>query len=105
MDDEISRDLWAAVREFPFLPGVSFSSKLTLPVTASVEALSDIESSPALSGVDALCLSRPARGVTLVSVNGEDEQAVSAARFLENLADSLGGRIMFSGIRRELRRR
>ena len=103
MDDEISRDLWAAVREFPFLPGVSFSSKLTLPVTASVEALSDIESSPALSGVDALCLSRPARGVTLVSVNGEDEQAVSAARFLENLADSLGGRIMFSGIRRELR--
>ena len=103
MDDEISQDLWAVAREFPFLPGVSFSSKLTLPVTASVEALSDIESSPALSGVDALCLSRPARGVTLVSVNGEDEQAVSAARFLENLADSLGGRIMFSGIRRELR--
>lgn len=103
MTDEISRDLWAAAREFPFLPGVSFSSKLTLPVTASVEALSDIESSPALSGVDALCLSRPARGVTLVSVSGEDEQAVSAARFLENLADSLGGRIMFSGIRRELR--
>ena len=103
MDDEISRDLWAAAREFPFLPGASFSSKLALPVTASVEALSDIESSPALSGVDALCLSRPTRGVTLVSVSGEDEQAVGAARFLENFADSLGGRIMFSGIRRELR--
>ncbi len=103
MDDEISRDLWVAAREFPFLPGVSFSSKLTLPVTASIEALSDIESSPAFSGVDALCLSRPARGVTLVSVNGEDEQVVSVARFLENLADSLGGRIMFSGIRHELR--
>lgn len=105
MDDECSKDLWAAAREFPFSAEAGFSSRLALPVTASVEVLSDIESSPALSGVTALCLSRPARGVTLVSVNGESEQAVNAARFLENLADSLGGRIMFSGIRPELRER
>lgn len=103
MDDECSRDLWVAAREFPFSTEVDFSSKLALPVTGSIEVLSDIESNPALSGVTVRCLSRPPRGVTLVSVSGESEQAVGAARFLENLADSLGGRIMFSGIRRELR--
>lgn len=102
MDDECSKDLWTAAREFPFSPEVSFSSKLALPITGSIEVLSDIESNPALSGVTVHCLSRPARGVTLVSVRGESEDAVGAARFLENLADSLGGRIMFSGIRREL---
>ena len=105
MDDEFSRDLWGAAREFPFSAEASFSSKLALPVMASVEVISDIESSPALSGVAALCLSRPARGVTLVSVSGESEEVVSAAHFLENLADSHGGRIMFSRIRRELRDR
>lgn len=106
MGDEDSRELWDSAREFPFSSGASFSSKLTLPVTASVEALSGIESNPALSGgVTARCLSRPARGVALVSVDGDGEEAVRAARFLENLADSHGGRIMFSGIRRELRER
>ena len=105
MDDECSKDLWAAVREFPFSAEVDFSSKLALPVTGSIEVLSDIESNPALSGVTVRCLSRPARGVTLLSVSGESEQAAGAARFLENLADSLGGRIMFSGIRRELRKK
>ncbi len=105
MGDEDSRELWALAREFPFSSAVSFSSKLTLPVTASIEILSDIESDPALSGVTVRCLCRPARGVALVSVSGEGEEAVRAARFLENLADSLGGRIMFSGVRRELRER
>ena len=103
--DEESRELWDSAREFPFSSGGSFSSKLTLPVTASIGILSDIESSPVLSGVTVRCLSRPARGVALVSVSGEDEEAVAAARFLENLADSPGGRIMFSGVRSELRER
>ncbi len=105
MDNERSQNLWDAVREFPFSPEASFSSKLTLPVTGSIEVLSDIESNPALSGVTVRCLSRPARGVALVSVSGESDRAVGVARFLENLADSLGGRIMFSGIRHELRER
>lgn len=105
VDDERSQDLWDSVREFPFSPEASFSSKLTLPVTDSVEVLSDIESSPALSGITVRCLSRPTRGVALVSVSGKDDGVVSAARFLENLADSLGGRIMFLGIRNELRER
>ena len=103
--DEDSRELWDSAREFPFSPGASFSSKLALPVTASIEVLSGIESSPALSGVAVRCLSRPARGTALISVSGDGEDAVGAARFLENLADSLGGRIMFPGVRRELRER
>ena len=105
MGNEDSQELWDSAREFPFSSGASFSSKLTLPVTASIEILSDIESNPALSGTTVRCLSRPARGVALVSVSGEAEEAVKAARFLENLADSLGGRIMFSRVRRELRER
>ena len=105
MDDERSRELWNAVREFPFSLKGGLSSKLTLPVTGSIEVLSDIESAPAISGVTVRCLSRPARGVALVSVSGEDEGAVEAARLLENLADSLGGRIMFSGIPNGLRER
>ncbi len=105
MGDEDSRGLWDSAREFPFSSGASFSSKLTLPVAASIEILSDIESNPALLGVAVRCLCRPARGVALVSVSGEGEEAVRAARFLENLADSLGGRIMFSGVRCELRER
>lgn len=105
MDNQDSQELWDSAREFPFSSGASFSSKLTLPVTASIEILSDIESNPALSGVAVRCLSRPARGVALVSVSGGDEEAVRAAHSLENLADSLEGRIMFSGIRRELRER
>lgn len=103
--DEDSQELWDSAREFPFSSGASFSSKLTLPVTSSIEILSDIENNPALSGTTVRCLSRPARGVALVSVSGEGEEAVKAARFLENLADSLGGRIMFSKVRRELRER
>lgn len=103
--DEDSRELWDLAREFPFSPGAVFSSKLTLPVTASIEILSGIESSTALSGVTVRCLSRPARGVALVSVSGEDGEVVSAARALGNLADSLGGRIMFPGIRDDLRER
>ena len=105
MGDEDSQQLWDAAREFPFSSGASFSSKLALPVTASIEVLSDIESNPAPSGVTVRCLSRPARGAALVSVSGEGEEVVGAARFLENLADSLGGRIMFSGVRSELRER
>ncbi len=105
MDDQDSQELWHSAREFPFSSGGSFSSKLALPVTASIEILSDIESNPALSGVTVRCLSRPARGVALVSASGEVEEAVGAAHSLENLADSLGGRIMFSGVRRELRER
>ena len=105
MDDERSQELWSSVREFPFSLEGGFSSKLTLPVTGSIEVLSDIESYPATSGVTVRCLSRPARGVTLVSVSGEGEGAVEAARLLENLADSLGGRIMFSGIPNGLRER
>lgn len=105
MGNEDSQELWDSAREFPFSSGAGFSSKLTLPVTASIEILSDIESNPALSGTTVHCLSRPARGVALVSVSGEGEEAVKAARFLENLADSLGGRIMFSRVRRELRER
>ena len=105
MDGEDSRELWDSAREFPFSPGAGFSSKLALPVTASIEAVSRIESHPALSGVTARCLSRPARGVALVSVDGGGEEAVGAARCLEDLADSLGGRIMFPGISRELRGR
>jgi len=105
MDNQDSQELWDSAREFPFSSGASFSSKLTLPVTASIEILSDIESNPALSGVTVRCLSRPARGVALVSVSGGDEEAVRAAHSLENRADSLEGRIMFSGIRRELRER
>ncbi|MYI73200.1 MAG: FAD-binding oxidoreductase [Candidatus Dadabacteria bacterium] len=105
MDNQDSQELWDSAREFPFPSGASFSSKLTLPVTASIEILSDIESNPALSGVTVRCLSRPARGVALVSVSGGDEEAVRAAHSLENLADSLEGRIMFSGVRRELRER
>ena len=105
MDDERSQKLWDSAKEFPFSLKGSFSSKLALPVTGSIEVLSDIESNPAFSGVTVRCLSRPARGVTLVSVSGEDEGSVAAARFLENLADSLGGRIMFSGIRSGLRER
>ncbi len=101
--NEDSQELWDSAREFPFSSGAGFSSKLALPVTASIEVLSGIESNPALLGVTARCLSRPARGVALVSVSGDDQEAVRAARFLENLADSLGGRIMFSGVRRELR--
>lgn len=103
--DVDSQELWDSAREFPFSSGASFSSKLTLPVTSSIEILSDIENNPALSGTTVRCLSRPARGVALVSVSGEGEEAVKAARFLENLADSLGGRIMFSKVRRELRER
>ena len=105
MDDERSQELWNSAREFPFSLEGGFSSKLTLPVTGSIEVLSDIESCPAIPGVTVRCLSRPARGVALVSVNGEDEGAVEAARLLENLADSLGGRIMFSGIPSGLRER
>lgn len=105
MDDESSQGLWDSVREFPFSLEGGFSSKLTLPVTGSIEILSDIENAPAISGVTVRCLSRPARGVALVSVSGEDEGAVEAARLLENLADSLGGRIMFSGIPNGLRER
>ena len=105
MDDVRSQELWDSVREFPFSPGGSFSSKLTLPVAGSIGFLSDIESNPALSGVTMRCLSRPARGVALVSVSGEGDDAVGAARFLENLADLLGGRIMFSGIHNGLRER
>ena len=105
MGDQDSQELWHSAREFPFSSGGSFSSKLALPVTASIEILSDIESNPALSGVTVRCLSRPARGVALVSASGEVEEAVGAAHSLENLADSLGGRIMFSGVRRELRER
>ena len=103
--DEDSRELWDSAREFSFSSGAGFSSKLTLPVTASIEILSDIENNPALSGTTVRCLSRPVRGVALVSVSGEGEEAVKAALFLENLADSLGGRIMFSKVRRELRER
>lgn len=102
MGNEDSRELWDSAREFPFSSGADFSSKLALPVTASIEVLSDIGSSPALSGVAVRCLSRPARGSALISVSGAGEEAVEAARFLEDLADSLGGRIMFSGVRREL---
>lgn len=105
MEDEDSQKLWDSAREFPFSSATGFSSKLALPVTASIEALSDIESSPALSGVTVRCLLRPARGVVLVSVSGGGEEAVRAAHSLENLADSLGGRIMFSGVRHELRER
>ena len=105
MDDERSRELWDSVREFPFSLEGGFSSKLTLPVTGSIEVLSEIESVPGISGVTVRCLSRPARGVALVSVSGEDEGAVEAAGFLQNLADSLGGRIMFSGIPDGLRER
>ena len=105
MDDERSQELWDLVREFPFSLEGGLSSKLTLPVTGSIEVLSDIEGYPAISGVAVRCLSRPARGVTLVSVSGEDEGTVKTARLLENLADSLGGRIMFSGIRNGLRKR
>ena len=105
MGEEDSRELWDSAREFPFPSGTGFSSRLALPVTASIEVLSGIESSPALSGVEARCLSRPARGVALVSVAGDGEEAVAAARFLEDLADSLGGRIMFPWVRRELRER
>ena len=105
MDDERSQELWDSVREFPFSCEGSFSSKLTLPVMDSIKVLSDIESDPAVSGAAMRCLSRPARGVVLVSASGGDEAAVGAARFLENLAGSLGGRIMFSGIRNGLRKR
>ena len=105
MGNEDSQHLWDSAREFPFSSEAGFSSKMTLPVTASIEVLSDIESSPALSGVAVRCLSRPARGIALISVSGEGEEAVRAARFLGDLADSLGGRIMFSRIRRELRER
>ncbi|MDE0158941.1 MAG: FAD-binding oxidoreductase [Candidatus Dadabacteria bacterium] len=105
MGDQDSRELWDSAREFPLPSGASFSSKLTLPVTASIEIFSDIESNPALSGVTVRCLSRPARGVALISVSGGGEEAVRAAHSLENLADSLGGRIMFSGVRDELRER
>lgn len=105
MDDERSRELWDSVREFPFSLEGGFSSRLTLPVTGSIEVLSDIESVPAISGVTVRCLSRPARGVALVSVSGEGEGAVEAARLLENLSGSLGGRIMFSGIPGGLRER
>ena len=102
IEDEHSGALWDSVREFPFSRKAAFSSKLTLPITASIEVLSDIESESLLSEVEARCLVRPARGVALVSVVAPDEEAVSAAGFLLHLADSLGGRIMFSGIRREL---
>ena len=105
MDDESSQELWDSVREFPFSLEGGLSSKLTLPVTGSIEVLSDIEGSPPAPGVTVRCLSRPARGVALVSVSGEDEGTVEAARLLENLADSLGGRIMFSGIHNGLRER
>ena len=105
MDDERSQALWDSVREFPFSLEGAFFSKLTLPVTGSIEVLSEIENAPSISGVTVRCLSRPARGVTLVSVSGEDEGAVEAARLLENLSDSLGGRIMFSGIPAGLRDR
>ena len=105
MDDERSQALWDSVREFPFSLEGAFSSKLTLPVTGSIEVLSEIENAPSISGVTVRCLSRPARGVALVSVSGEDEGAVEAARLLENLSDSLGGRIMFSGIPAGLRDR
>ena len=105
MDDERSQALWDSVREFPFSLEGAFSSKLTLPVTGSIEVLSEIENAPSISGVTVRCLSRPARGVALVSVSGEDEGAVEAARLLENLSDSLGGRIMFSGIPAGLRER
>ncbi len=105
MGDEDSQQLWDSAREFPFSSGASFSSKLALPVTASIEVLSDVESNPAPSGVTVRCLSRPVRGAVLVSVSGEGEGIVGVARFLENLADSLGGRIMFSGVHSELRER
>jgi len=102
-DDEFSRDLWDSVREFPFSDEVSFSSKLTLPIEDSIKVLYDIESASELSGVEVRCLSRPIRGIVLVSVSGESSRAHGTAHFLENLADVLGGRIMFSGIRHELR--
>ena len=105
MGDGDSRELWDSAREFPFSSGAGFSSKLALPVTASVGILSELESAPELSGVTVRCLSRPARGVALVSVDGGGEEAVGAARFLEDLADSLGGRIMFPGVSGELRER
>ena len=105
MGDGDSRELWESAREFPFSSGAGFSSKLALPVTASVGILSELESAPELSGVTVRCLSRPARGVALVSVDGGGEEAVGAARFLEDLADSLGGRIMFPGVSGELRER
>ena len=105
MGDGDSRELWDSAREFPFSSGAGFSSKLALPVTASVGILSELESAPELSGVTVRCLSRPARGVALVSVDGGGEEAVGAARFLEDLADSLGGRIMFPGVSSELRER
>ena len=105
MGEGDSRELWDSAREFPFSSGAGFSSKLALPVAASIEAVSRIESHPALSGVEARCLTRPARGVALVSAGGGGEDAVAAARFLEDLADSLGGRIMFPWVSRELRER
>ena len=105
MGDGDSRELWDSAREFPFSSAEGFSSKLALPVTASVGILSELESAPELSGVTVRCLSRPARGVALVSVDGGGEEAVGAARFLEDLADSLGGRIMFPGVSGELRER
>ena len=105
MGDGDSRELWDSAREFPFSSGAGFSSKLALPVTASVGILSELESAPELSGVTVRCLSRPARGVALVSVDGGGEEAVGAARFLEDLADSLGGRIMFPEVSGELRER
>ncbi|MCY3986878.1 MAG: FAD-binding oxidoreductase [Candidatus Dadabacteria bacterium] len=102
MNEERSCKLWDSAREFPFSRKAAFSSKLALPITASIEFLSDIESNSALSGFEVRCLVRPARGVALVSVVAPDEEAVAASVFLQDLVDSLRGRIMFSGIRPEL---
>ncbi len=95
--------IWELVREFPFSSKGSFFSKLVLPITGSIEMLENIESGSPLAGVELRCLSRPARGIILVSVNGEPDSALESARFLENLARSLKGGIMFSGICPELR--
>lgn len=89
-----SSSIWERIREFPFDEAADLFCRMTLPIRDSIGVTEDIAREGAVPGARLRCLSRPARGVVLVSVSGKEASA-DAARFLENLARSRSGGIMF----------
>lgn len=100
-DDGRAAEIWERIREFPFDDGAGFFCRMTLPIRDSIEVMEDIAREGAVSGARFRCLSRPARGVVLVSFGGR-EDAAEGARFLEDLARSRSGGIMFCALSSKL---
>ena len=93
-DEGRAAGIWERIREFPFDGEAGFFCRMTLPIRDSIEVTEDVARRGAVSGARFRCLSRPVRGVVLVSVSGEEASAEDA-RFLEDLARSRSGGIMF----------